>query len=163
MPRLSDRVCSCVPTRGARCCLLGVQHGLLIPRRLTAWMWHLLLNRKPVSPTSARPGQAHTRRIRWPSACTTVTSASLRPLSESGQRRSVAFSAVRTHGGTGSPTILPSISLTQAAQRRIGNGQIYRFSLGTDGTAHFSGIDGVGDGERNLTDYARQGLELVGD
>jgi hypothetical protein len=34
------------------------------------------------------------------------------------------------------------------------DGQIYRFSLGGDGTAHFSGIDGVGSGVRNLTQYA---------
>lgn len=34
------------------------------------------------------------------------------------------------------------------------SGQIYRYSLGNDGTAHFSGIDGVGDGVRNLTKYA---------
>lgn len=34
------------------------------------------------------------------------------------------------------------------------DGQIYRYSLGNDGTAHFSGIDGVGDGIRNLTKYA---------
>jgi hypothetical protein len=32
--------------------------------------------------------------------------------------------------------------------------QIYRYSLSNDGTAHFSGIDGVGDGVRNLTNYA---------
>ena len=32
--------------------------------------------------------------------------------------------------------------------------QIYRHSLGNDGIAHFSGIDGVGDGTRNLTEYA---------
>ena len=37
-------------------------------------------------------------------------------------------------------------------------GQIYRFSNGNDGTAHFSGIDGVGDGIRNITRYARQRL-----
>lgn len=34
------------------------------------------------------------------------------------------------------------------------DGQIYRFSTSNDGTAHFSGIDGVGDGVRNLTEYA---------
>jgi RHS repeat-associated protein len=33
-------------------------------------------------------------------------------------------------------------------------GQIYRYSSSNDGTAHFSGIDGVGDGVRNLTPYA---------
>jgi hypothetical protein len=38
------------------------------------------------------------------------------------------------------------------------DGQIYRFSAGNDGTAHFSGIHGVGDGTRNLTDYAKQRL-----
>jgi hypothetical protein len=38
-------------------------------------------------------------------------------------------------------------------------GQIYRFSGGNDGTAHFSGIDGVGDGIRNITKYARQRLK----
>ena len=37
-------------------------------------------------------------------------------------------------------------------------GQIYRYSLGNDGTAHFSGIDGVGDGVRNLTKYAQDRL-----
>jgi len=37
-------------------------------------------------------------------------------------------------------------------------GQIYRFSPSNDGTAHFSGIEGVGDGVRNLTPYARQRL-----
>ncbi|MBL8817440.1 MAG: RHS repeat-associated core domain-containing protein [Planctomyces sp.] len=42
---------------------------------------------------------------------------------------------------------------------RNANGQIYRFSGGNDGTAHFSGIDGVGDGIRNITKYARQRLE----
>jgi RHS repeat-associated protein len=39
------------------------------------------------------------------------------------------------------------------------NGQIYRFSSSNDGTAHFSGIDGVGDGTRNLTNYALDRLE----
>lgn len=34
------------------------------------------------------------------------------------------------------------------------DGQIYRYSPANDGTAHFSGIDGVGDGVRNLTQYA---------
>jgi RHS repeat-associated protein len=34
------------------------------------------------------------------------------------------------------------------------DGQIYRFSPSNDGTMHFSGIDGVGDGVRNLTNYA---------
>ncbi|MGH7439148.1 MAG: toxin TcdB middle/N-terminal domain-containing protein [Polyangiaceae bacterium] len=35
------------------------------------------------------------------------------------------------------------------------SGQIYRYSLGGNGdTAHFSAIDGVGDGARNLTQYA---------
>jgi hypothetical protein len=38
------------------------------------------------------------------------------------------------------------------------DGKIYRFSNGNDGTVHFSGIDGVGDGIRNLTKYARQRL-----
>ncbi|HPE59548.1 MAG TPA: hypothetical protein PLB10_04350, partial [Thiolinea sp.] len=38
------------------------------------------------------------------------------------------------------------------------NGQIYRFSTSNDGTAHFSGIDGVGDGIRNLTKYAQDRL-----
>lgn len=37
-------------------------------------------------------------------------------------------------------------------------GQTYRFSGGGDGTAHFSGIDGVGDGTRNITNYARKRL-----
>ncbi len=35
------------------------------------------------------------------------------------------------------------------------NGDIYRYSMSNDGTAHFSGIDGVGDGVRNLTKYAQ--------
>jgi RHS repeat-associated protein len=34
------------------------------------------------------------------------------------------------------------------------DGQIYRYSLGGDGSAHFSGIHGVGDGTRNITRYA---------
>lgn len=34
-------------------------------------------------------------------------------------------------------------------------GQIYRDSIDKAGGAHFSGIDGVGDGVRNLTTYAR--------
>jgi hypothetical protein len=38
------------------------------------------------------------------------------------------------------------------------DGQIYRFSGANDGTAHFSGIDGVGDGIRNITRYARERL-----
>lgn len=38
------------------------------------------------------------------------------------------------------------------------DGQIYRFSAGNDRTAHFSGIHGVGDSTRNLTDYAIQRL-----
>ena len=37
-------------------------------------------------------------------------------------------------------------------------GQIYRFSGGNDGTAHFSGIEGIGDGIRNITNYAQQRL-----
>ena len=37
-------------------------------------------------------------------------------------------------------------------------GQIYRFSNANDGTAHFSGIDGVGDGINNITPYARARL-----
>jgi hypothetical protein len=39
------------------------------------------------------------------------------------------------------------------------DGQIYRYSVGNDGTAHFSGIHGVGDGTRNLTNYAINRLE----
>ena len=38
------------------------------------------------------------------------------------------------------------------------DGQIYRFSGANDGTAHFSGIEGVGDGVRNITRYARERL-----
>lgn len=38
------------------------------------------------------------------------------------------------------------------------NGQVYRFSLGGDGTAHFSGIRGVGDRTRNFTPYAAERL-----
>ncbi|WP_266160581.1 RHS repeat-associated core domain-containing protein, partial [Dyella silvatica] len=34
------------------------------------------------------------------------------------------------------------------------DGQIYRYSIANDGTAHFSGIDEVGDGARNITKYA---------
>lgn len=45
---------------------------------------------------------------------------------------------------------------------RNADGQTYRFSLGNDGSAHFSGIDGVGDGVRNLTTYARDRLDLLG-
>jgi RHS repeat-associated protein len=41
---------------------------------------------------------------------------------------------------------------------RSADGQIYRFSVDRNGSAHFSGIDGVGDGVRNLTPYARQRL-----
>lgn len=41
---------------------------------------------------------------------------------------------------------------------RNSEGQIYRFSADRNGTAHFSGIDGVGDGTRNLTSYARDRL-----
>jgi hypothetical protein len=37
-------------------------------------------------------------------------------------------------------------------------GKIYRFSNSNDGTVHFSGIDGVGDGTRNITEYARRRL-----
>lgn len=39
------------------------------------------------------------------------------------------------------------------------DGRIYRFSGSNDGAAHFSGIDGGGDGIRNITPYARQRLE----
>jgi hypothetical protein len=38
------------------------------------------------------------------------------------------------------------------------DGTIYRFSNSNDGTVHFSGADGVGDGIRNITDYARRRL-----
>jgi len=38
------------------------------------------------------------------------------------------------------------------------DGHTYRFSSSNDGTAHFSGIDGVGDGLRNLTPYAKERL-----
>ncbi|MCX7423649.1 MAG: hypothetical protein NT013_29500 [Planctomycetia bacterium] len=38
------------------------------------------------------------------------------------------------------------------------DGQIYRFSNGNDGTAHFSGIDNVGDGIRSITRYAKDRL-----
>ena len=38
------------------------------------------------------------------------------------------------------------------------DGQIYRFSGSNDGTAHFSGIEGVGDGIRNITPYALKRL-----
>lgn len=41
---------------------------------------------------------------------------------------------------------------------RNADGQIYRFSGGNVGTEHFSGIDGVGDGIRNLTQYSRDRL-----
>ena len=42
---------------------------------------------------------------------------------------------------------------------RNSKGQIYRYSDSNDGTAHFSGIDDVGDGIRNITKYALQRLE----
>ena len=42
---------------------------------------------------------------------------------------------------------------------RNDDGKIYRFSNGNDGTAHFSGIDGEGDGTRNMKSYAKQRLE----
>ena len=42
---------------------------------------------------------------------------------------------------------------------RSANGQTYRFSVDPNGTAHFSGIDEVGDGTRNLTPYARARME----
>ena len=38
------------------------------------------------------------------------------------------------------------------------DGEIYRYSVDNAGGAHFSGIDGVGDGVRNLTMHARQRL-----
>lgn len=38
-------------------------------------------------------------------------------------------------------------------------GVIYRFSNGSDGTAHFSGSSATKDGIRNITPYARQRLE----
>ena len=41
------------------------------------------------------------------------------------------------------------------------DGQIYRFSPGNDGTAHFSGIHGVGDGTRNITQYAIDRLNAL--
>jgi len=41
------------------------------------------------------------------------------------------------------------------------DGQIYRFSSSNDGTVHFSGIEGVGDGVRNITDYARARLNAT--
>jgi len=41
---------------------------------------------------------------------------------------------------------------------RNSQGRIYRFSVDRNGSAHFSGIDGVGDGTRNLTTYARKRL-----
>ncbi|SFF05905.1 RHS repeat-associated core domain-containing protein [Dyella marensis] len=39
------------------------------------------------------------------------------------------------------------------------NGTIYRYSAGNDGTAHFSGMDGVGDGIKNITPYAKARLD----
>ena len=42
---------------------------------------------------------------------------------------------------------------------RNSDGQIYRYSLGGDGSAHFSGIHGVGDGTRNITRYALDRLD----
>jgi len=42
---------------------------------------------------------------------------------------------------------------------RNSDGQIYRYSLGGDGTAHFSGIHGVGDGTRSITRYALDRLD----
>jgi len=41
---------------------------------------------------------------------------------------------------------------------RNSDGQIYRYSVDNNGTAHFSGIDGVGSGTPNLTQYARDRL-----
>jgi hypothetical protein len=38
------------------------------------------------------------------------------------------------------------------------DGTVYRFSNGNDGTAHFSGMEGVGDGIPNITRYARERL-----
>lgn len=38
------------------------------------------------------------------------------------------------------------------------DGQVYRYSLSNDGIAHFSGIIDVGDGVRNLTQYAKDRL-----
>jgi RHS repeat-associated protein len=42
---------------------------------------------------------------------------------------------------------------------RNSNGQIYRYSVDNNGMAHFSGIDGVGSGTPNLTQYARDRLD----
>ena len=42
---------------------------------------------------------------------------------------------------------------------RNAEGQVYRFSLGNDGTAHFTGIRGVGSGTRNITQYAIDRLD----
>ncbi len=39
------------------------------------------------------------------------------------------------------------------------DGQIYRFSVNNNGEAHFSGIDGLGDGTKNITPYARDRLK----
>ncbi len=39
------------------------------------------------------------------------------------------------------------------------NGQVYRFSVDNNGVAHFSGIDGVGDGTRNMSSYAADRLQ----
>jgi RHS repeat-associated protein len=41
------------------------------------------------------------------------------------------------------------------------DGAIYRFSVDRNNQAHFSGIDGVGDGVRNLTPYARARLNQL--
>jgi len=38
------------------------------------------------------------------------------------------------------------------------SGQIYRFSGSREGTVHFSGTEGIGDGLRNITDYALRRL-----
>jgi len=41
------------------------------------------------------------------------------------------------------------------------SGSIYRYSVGNDGTAHFSGISDVGVGTRNMSDYARKRLQQI--
>ena len=42
-----------------------------------------------------------------------------------------------------------------------GKSQVYRYACSNDNSAHFSGIDGVGDGIRNMTDYARDRIRQL--
>lgn len=72
----------------------------------------------------------------------------------------VTRSAGQSDAGAVYATAVPSDPVKPAAWfGRNSQGDVYRYSGSSDGTAHFSGIEGKGSSTRNFTTYSKERLE----